>query len=198
MAFQQRTGFSNSERTWSGVTARSRFLFRPAYAIDRFRPRPSRAAHPGYSANAPGRALRCRPGNRSRADCGSSSLHIEDVAAAVADGGHCRAQRAGRVLHRTARRATGRPILGGVAAPGNVQPIVHAGLRLFQFGAVDGVNDGALARHHQPDDAVARQRMATIAETIGNAFRQAANGNRLGLARRLGRARPACAVRDRA
>jgi hypothetical protein len=35
-------------------------------------------------------------------------------------------------------------------------------MRLVELGAIDGVNDDALARHHQADDAVARQRMAAL------------------------------------
>ena len=58
-------------------------------------------------------------------------------------------------------------------------------MRLVQLGAIDGVDHGAKLGRHDAHDAVARQRMAALAQRIGNAYGEAANGNGLGLATAL-------------
>ena len=106
-------------------------------------------------------------------------LHVEDVAAIGGDHGHHRRQAARLVLHPHRDPGHRRAGFGRILAPAHIQPVVHV-LRLVEFGAVDGVDHHALARRHQADDAVARQRMAAWRQRIGNAFGQAADGDRLG------------------
>ena len=106
-------------------------------------------------------------------------LEVEDITAIVADDGGERGQRPGRILGADQDPRDGQIGLCGIRIPSHVEPVGHAGLRALQFLAVDRVNDDAFARHHQPHDAVAGQRMAALAEVIGDALRQAPDGDRL-------------------
>src|SRR5215469_7533149 len=106
-------------------------------------------------------------------------FEIGDVAAIVADNACQHRKRARCVLyaHPHARNRVSR--VSRMYVPAYVEPITHAAFRVFEFGTIDGVDDGALARNHQTDDAVARQRMTAFSEPIGNSLRQTPDGNRL-------------------
>ena len=106
-------------------------------------------------------------------------FQVEDVAAIGADDADRGGERTRLVLHTHQHAGDGLRGFRRARAPFHVQPVGHVGLRAFELFAVDRMHDDALARHHQAHDAVARQRMAALAETIGNALRQALNGNRL-------------------
>ena len=60
-------------------------------------------------------------------------------------------------------------------APCHVEPVGHAGLRFFEFGAIDGVDDDALARHaSSPTMRSPGSGWQHWPSVIGDAFRQAA------------------------
>ena len=56
-------------------------------------------------------------------------------------------------------------------------------MRLVQFGAVDGVDHQPLAGGGEAHDPIARERMAALAQGVGNPLGQAADGDRLDRAR---------------
>ncbi len=143
------------------------------------RPPRSRVAHPGCSANARRRAPRYRPGIRKNSGLRSATFMLKMLPPLAAMTVDHRGQRARLVLHAHQRRARPTGPASAALRPQLTSSQSSMLLRLVEFVAVDGVDDDALARHHQAHDAVARQRMAALAEVIGNAFRQAANGDRL-------------------
>ena len=97
------------------------------------------------------------------------------------DAGHD-AERARDVAqdHRDARRAAVRTFAPGEVEPVGVDP---AGQRV----AADHMDLDLLVLAAQPDDAVARDRVAAGGEMVGDAGRQALDRDRGALAERLGR-----------
>src|SRR3954447_2805001 len=72
-------------------------------------------------------------------------------------------------------------------APAYIEPVLHAAFGLLELGAIDGVDDHALAGHHDTHDAVAREWMAALAQGVGDSFCEALDRYGLALLARCAR-----------